>query len=213
MTIAVPDLPVTGTPIETAWGTDVRNSIAEIDPSGATEGDVLRVNAALDGYDFEALAIQKEGEQATEATTTSTSAVDLITVSSLSIAVGRTVLITGKVRKTSGAASQGCFGLKVNSTVVGEADSSGQPAVARTSSTDQAESGSFSIIIPPRTADYLYAAHAEHAGGPGWSSTVAQPTKTAALPNAEITSVTIRALCNGSGITIAAKDVQVWTLG
>lgn len=52
MAIEVPDIPVTGTVIESAWGADVANSIAEIDPSGAQPGQVLKVNDAQDGYDF-----------------------------------------------------------------------------------------------------------------------------------------------------------------
>lgn len=52
MAIEVPDIPVTGTVIESAWGADVANSIAELDPSGAQPGQVLKVNSASDGYDF-----------------------------------------------------------------------------------------------------------------------------------------------------------------
>ena len=55
MAISIPDLPVTGNVIEAAWGIDVRDTIAALDPSGSTENYFLTVNAARTGYDLEQL--------------------------------------------------------------------------------------------------------------------------------------------------------------
>lgn len=41
MAYDVPDLPVTGTPIETTWGVSVRDSLLALDPTGVTAGRVL----------------------------------------------------------------------------------------------------------------------------------------------------------------------------
>ena len=68
-------------------------------------------------------AISREGGTTTEATTTSTSAMDLITISSLTIAAASPWTMTSLWRKTTGHASAASGGLKIvadSTVVVGE---------------------------------------------------------------------------------------------
>ena len=88
--------------------------------------------------------LTREGGNTTEATTTSTSAVDLVSITSLSVATGSPIDARGLARKSGGAASNGGIGLKINATVVSEANATaGHGGAVWTGSTnaDRAEAG------------------------------------------------------------------------
>jgi hypothetical protein len=153
------------------------------------------------------------GGNTTEATTTSTTAVDLLSVASLSIAAATPFQFVISCRKTTGAAAFADFGLKLNTTVVGEAVATNN-AVLDTAGGNLAEFGVSVILIGPRVAPYVR-------GGSGfWSGTstvsesanIAQPTQSANVPTANITDVVIRALVGSALITAGADELQVYTL-
>lgn len=147
----------------------------------------------------------RAGSDSTERNTTSTTAVDLCTISGLSIPVGTPIEVHIPYRKTSGAAAFARIGLKINSTEVG--NHSTAPAV--TSSNNQAEAGIAIIKIGPRVTNYsqamlLFASN---------NNTYGQKTlsDTAALPIATITDIIIKGSVSSASITFYVKDVTVYT--
>lgn len=158
-------------------------------------------------------------------TTTSTSAVDLLTLTPTnSIGINDWALVRAEVRKTATAAQAVSFGLKINSTTVLEAGASSGHTRPVSSATNQAEAGFIEFLIPPRsTANYGFGIRANWAfyttagnasnsmfdlisGGSG--STAAA----AAVPNAAITSVTIRAINNTSNNNAEVKNAVLYML-
>ena len=100
----------------------------------------------------DAEGLTRVGGNTTEATTTSTTAVDLLTATGLSIATNIPIFGLVSVRRTTGAASSNGFGVKLNTTVIGEAGSS--VSLVRTTATDQAEAHSANFWLGPRIANY-----------------------------------------------------------
>jgi hypothetical protein len=162
----------------------------------------------------------------TAETTTSTSAVDLVTIdtdttgNTLSIPVDRWSRVWFEYRKTATAAQKACFGLKINSTTVLEAsDATGVP---RTSSSNRAEAGWAYFTIPPRsTSNYGFGISADYncfttagAFAASYSNDLAggatsKPSMTAAIPNAEITSIALRAINTSSSVDAEIRNVTV----
>lgn len=159
------------------------------------------------------------GSASAATSTTSTSAVDLVTISSLAIPVTAGIRITFNYRKQALAANEACFGLKLNSTVVAEA-AAVVTAVARTSATNQAESGYCVIEIGPRSsANYLspgFATYATHSGSGGAQGTASAGANyafgTAPAPNALITSIAIRAKNDTASNAAEVYDVRVYRI-
>lgn len=145
------------------------------------------------------------GSDTTERSTTSTSVVDLCTISGLSIPVDAPIEIHVPYRKTSGAAAFARLGLKINATTVG--NDSTAPAI--TSSSNQAEAGIAIIKISPRITNYSQAALTFTTN----ANTYGQKTlsDTAAVPIATITSIIIQASVSSASITFSVKDVRVYT--
>ncbi len=214
MAYEVPDIPVTGTAIEVAWGLAVRNSLAQLNPSGAVAGQVPIVNAGQDGYDFDdvpAPGLSPVGSNTTEQTTTSTSAVDLVTISGLSIPATSPVMIVGNWRKTAGAAAAVGFGLKVNSTVVGEASVS-SPIVANSTAANEAQTGGFVVFLMPRRTNYQGGAFGFYNQRRGATSSGNTPANDADIPIATITSIALRAISGSASVTAAITDVRVYEM-
>lgn len=149
--------------------------------------------------------------------TTSTSAVDLLTLT-CSIPLTSFIRIVFNWRKQALAANAVAFGLKVNATVVREAATGGIPS----SATNQAEDGMAVIDIAPRSAaTYLNGMTWYGAGyisATGASNTQAIPNSfgvyvlTAPIPNAAITSIAIRAIntTNSNAAEIFAVSVLTY---
>lgn len=161
-------------------------------------------------------AIELVGALNVDQTTTSTSAVDLATITlSRSVAANEPLLITGQYRKSAGAANEASLGLKLNSTIVVTA-SAATTALARTSATDQAEDGSFEVFIGPRIANYLNALYGTYhtkvsASGAAAQAITLGPTGLAAnLITDAITSVTIRGIVGNASVTLGVNDVYVY---
>lgn len=149
------------------------------------------------------------GFNTVEVTTASTSAVDLLTISSLSIPVTNGVIIEGVARKSAGG-SWAALGLKVNSTVTVEA-ANGSGSVWLANTVNQAQDGAFRVEITPRSANYL------HGGFSSWLNSVATTfnamgsiTSTAAMPNATITSLTLRGISGFATTTLGVQEVAIY---
>lgn len=159
------------------------------------------------------------GIDSTDRTTTSTSATDLVTISSLSIPVAQPILIVGGYRKSSGAAAAVGIGLKVNATTVIEAATSA--AMGHSSATNQAEDGSFMWLIGPRSASYLagvngfFHTRVSSTGAVAQAVTLAPGSAAwvALIPNATVTSIIIRGISGSGSVTLGAKDVAVFAGG
>lgn len=178
-----------------------------------TTGGVITMT---DARDYAPVSLQGVyGSNTTEATLTSATGTDMVTVSGLSIPAGKPFRIKFQYRKTSGAATAALFGLKINSTVVADCQPNVQN-VAATSATNQAEDGVCIVEVFPGETNYQNSLHATYnthsstyAGAfsaQGWI--VGQ---TAAMPAATVTSITIRGV-SAAGFTCAVKNVYVEAL-
>lgn len=159
-------------------------------------------------YDF-LMIPQIVASNSAEVTTTSTGAVDLLTISNLNIPVTSGVKICGVARKTAGGAFFVAVGLKINSTVVQEA-SNGTNRVWVGSGTNQAEDGSFEINIAPRSANYLNSVTGSWMDNiSGIGAAWIPLTATNPIPNATITSITLRGISGNAAVTLGVKEVVV----
>ena len=161
-----------------------------------------------------AAAVVRVGGNTTDTATTSTSAVDLLSAASLSIATNVPVKILVAGRKTSGAASAAGLGLKVNATTTGEASTS-VAGVLMFDSVNAAEARYSRVMLGPRITDYntqgsaagLAAGLADTAVGIGTA-----PVGTAAQPIATVTDIVIRGITT-TLVTVAADELHVFTMG
>lgn len=157
--------------------------------------------------------------------TTSTAAVDLLTLTPTnSIGINDWALVRAEVRKTATNAQRVGFGLKINATTVYEAGALSGHTKPVSSATLQAEAGFMEWLIPPRsTANYGFGVmtnwafyttagnvaesmYSLLAGATGGSAAAA------AVPNAAITSVTIRAINNTSNNNAEVKNAVLYML-
>ena len=161
-------------------------------------------------------AVVREGGNTTEATTTSGTAADLLTASSLTLQAAEHAFIIYNGRKTSGAGADGGCGLKLNSTIVGEATESENGRGWVSDGTNEAQSGSCFICLGSRVTNYVSGYVGLFSRGQGTQiAQSAMPldglTATAAFPNAEITDVIIRINGGASGPTWGADELQVYS--
>src|SRR5260221_9873288 len=157
-------------------------------------------------------SISRVGSNTAEQTTVSTSAVDLLTISSLSIPITNGIIIEGVVRTTAGAAVVSSLGLKLNATVCAEASTTIDQGLWSSSGANSAQTGGFRLEIMPRSANYLnnYIGQAYRIASVArtlLATTTPLATITAAFPNATITSITIRGISGNAGVILAVKEV------
>jgi hypothetical protein len=166
-------------------------------------------------HGFPTLAVTREGGQTTEAITTSTTAVDLLSASGLSIAAAEPYLLIGVARKTSGAAAGAGLGQTVNTTVVSEASPTAQTLCAF-STTNRIETGNFFVSMPGRVASYprigtgLAGRYIETGGISSAASTPGGVTND--VPTAQITDIVIRGISGDAAITLGADELQIYSL-
>jgi hypothetical protein len=149
------------------------------------------------------------GSSSTPTSTTSTTAVDLVTISGLSILVTQEFRVEAEFRKQALAANAVAFGIKFNSTVFLEAADS-STSWTRSSAINQAEQGSALLGVPARaTADYLQTYYVvscgwriSSSGAQAAAGAIGSQTPAAAIPNVTITSAAIRAI-NGTASNAA----------
>ena len=145
-------------------------------------------------------ALTLENSQTTEATTTSASETDLLTVSSLSIAATKPFMIWAIVRAASNGVT---FGLKLNTTQV-------VPATAVIPTDGSAVLWAY---VGPRVTNQLRALTglAGYGADSGTGALVYFRSTTADHPTATITQVTITADSNGS-VTAGADELRVYEM-
>jgi len=142
-----------------------------------------------------------EGSQTTEATTNSETPTDLLTIASISIGVSEPFVFFGAARKTTGAGGDFTVGLKVNSTVVGEAINNDYQENTKTSIWSSANpssvnNGAFIVNAGPQATNYLRNMVGSFTAYRTANGTEIQnfnrPCQTAAMPAATITSLILR---------------------
>ena len=143
-----------------------------------------------------------------------TGAQDLIVVSGLSIPTNRWILIQFIARKTSGAADNVSFGIKLNATLVAATSTTAQTNIAAWSSraVDEAEPAGVTCLYGPRNnSNILKNGIGSHAAY-GSTGDIGQNfcNWNANQPQATITSITIVAKTDNTLITVAASNVEVY---
>jgi hypothetical protein len=128
------------------------------DPAALAKGtETYVLTAGADDISWAAAsgggAVTRVGGETTEATTTSTSATDLVSVTSLTIPALAPVLLITSGRKTTGSGPRFSLGLKENATVIAEA-TIGQATLWLTSNIDEVAEGGSYCFIGPRLTNY-----------------------------------------------------------
>ncbi len=160
-------------------------------------------------------AVTRVGGNTTEATTTSTSAVDVFTITVTAITAATPFHITGSARKTAGAAVQAGIGLVLNATTIYEAVVGS--GLWRGDSGNAADEGCFLAMIPPRVVNYprgfmgIRGGAYTAAGYPGVQPGLFVFTVENDLPTANITSVVIRGISGNAAVTLGVDEGQVYT--
>ena len=149
-------------------------------------------------------ATKLEGSNTTEATTTSTSEVDLLTVSSLSIAVAAQVLMRVALRKTTGATSDPMFRVKLNTTSVSSTNRSWAE------SANEADETLLSCYFVYGVASYLRAGYWNARGYN--NPNLRHDGFNADMPTATLTDVIARVRVENTAVTYGADEMHVWTL-
>ena len=155
------------------------------------------------------------GSQTTEATTTSTSATDLLSVTSISITALQPCFTIAIGRKTTGATEEALLGLKINTTVVGEAATSTN-RVLRLANNNQVKAGLGGVFFGPRLTNYQKIASgfmtSYLATGQQDIGGVLSTVDTNAVPIATITSWIYRGLTNSGSQTLGADEAYVYKM-
>ena len=171
---------------------------------------VVRTNAGATALEHATLGVStliREGGNTTEATTTSTSEVDLLTASSLTIAATEPTLAICNGRYAPGT-GRGVFGLKLNATIV-RAVSNNASALWITAS---GTSGAVVIMLGARVASYLRAGCRVYQTGAGTLFSINDIfLENADMPTAEVTSFIMTAVNITDGTT-GADELQVYSL-
>ena len=187
-------------------------------PVAATIAAGNRVAISTGDGSITATATTFKGSQTTEATSTSAPAVDLLSATGLSITAAEPFRVMVACRKTAGAGGDATMGLKLNSTVVGEAVNNEYADTTQTSvwssgNANGVNSGLAYVGIPPRVANYLRAATGFFTSIDVTNSTRLSneliPAKTADMPTATITSVIIRGDNADGANTMGADELHV----
>lgn len=180
--------------------------------AGANTGSLF-ARTEDSGITESVLATTIQASDTTERTTTSTSTVDLSTLT-VNIPAGDGFIVAGMVRKTAGAAASVSIGIKVNGTQI-----ISNFAVAA-AGTNQAEFGSFawgteSSFGVSRDTNYTNGPLVVARVGPSGAAVtgyVSSTTFAANLPTAAITSITITGLTGNAAVTLAVKNITVYRI-
>lgn len=198
-------LPVSASPAQTAEGSVVWDS----DDDVLTVGDGASRKTFYPGDS----GFEPVGSNTTEQTTTSTTTVDIVTVTlTRSIAATEGLLIICNASKDALAAQTVQLGLKLNTTVIYDPAVSG---LCISSGTNQAEDGMFMLWIMPRSTGYLNGVFGDYrwsvsaTGAAAVVKTEAQ-FASANLPTAALTQIVITGRNSTSNNNLAVKNVSVF---
>lgn len=182
--------------------------------AAAGGGAVVREGGSLEGEGGGAGSC----DAGTEASTTSTSAVDLLGASSLTIAGAQPAKVVVDGRKSSGAAAAAGYGLKLTTTTVQEAVSSVSNGIGGFTSGNEAQEISIVGELRPRVANYtigkyvgVIGAYVTSSGGALGTGFAPGGSPTAAYPTAEITAVLIRGITANGCQTLFADELNVYS--
>ena len=163
-------------------------------------------------------AVTREGGNTTEATTTSTTAVDLLSAAGLTIAATEPFFVIYGARKTSGAAAGAGTGLKLNTTVVQDVNTS-NPSGWLASAANEAQDGVCHFFVSSRVTNYVngnnQGLYSNYDTTPNANSTGVSPAsddKDAALPTAQITDAVIRGATASASQTLGADEFHAYSL-
>lgn len=179
----------------------------------------LRMNAGATAPEWATVSsssgMTRVGGSSGESTTTSTSQADMVAISGLSIPAGTRVRVTGKFKKTAGAAALFNIGLKINATDIIPATAA-TSGFAWTSATDRAENGTFWTEFEVGESLYGDAFLRQFWNYVNSNGSISTEGNTSAslsdpLPSATITAITITGIVGSASITGAVKNVQVYT--
>ena len=184
-----------------------------------TAAQVLTSNGAGAAPTFQAAssgAITREGGNTTEATTTSTSAVDLISATGLTIAAVEAFQFILGARKTTGAAAAVALGLKINATLTADALTGGNKALYASGAGNLADEGTIEASFAGRVTNYLRSGtgtfRVTSSTGVPQGNDPFFPSMTASIPNAEITDVVIRGVSGSASVTLGVDELQVYSM-
>jgi len=209
-----------------------RGSILYGNPSGVTtvlgQGTTDQVLTS-DGNDISwecaggGGARTREGGDTTEATTSSTSAMDIIAVGSLNIEATEPIVTQYVARKEAGALFGASTGLALNNTTIAEPTALYSCGCRATgwagTKTDRAENGGASIYLGPRLTNYTGFAISEgttkksvHGADNNIATgSASRMTVTANMPTATITDVDIRGITGHACITLGVDEMHVYS--
>ena len=161
-------------------------------------------------------AVSLNGSQTSEATSTATSAADMLTSSTLDIAAAEEFQYIVGGRKTSGAVDNAALGIKINSTVTGEALAATPSRTWGCSTANVAQSGGGQGWFGSRVSNYQGTAGGNAnafgaSGGNRASGSLSGLCESAVVPIATVTIVSIRAITDDSNNTVSADELHVYS--
>ena len=164
-------------------------------------------------------AVTREGGQTTEGTSTSTSQADILASSSLTVQATEPFYFIFNARKTAGAVTAVALQLKVNSTSLNTVGGPGGTTdLWGTSSTNQAENGVVAIFTGSRVTNYQAPMTAVRGVYPSVAgigtidfTNVTEMIRSAVIPIAEITALTVIGLTDSASITIGVDEAHVYS--
>jgi len=183
-------------------------------PKGTNTGNFLKDDGTWAAPSSSG-AVTREGGNTTEATTTSTSQVDLLTAATLTIAATEAFILVGVARKTTGAAAKVALGFKINTTVLRAAETGGNINLYGTGAGDLLESGGFFIVHPSRVTNYLrttFGSTRSYGNNNSQSGGASATGEDADAPTVEITDVILRGISDNASVTLGADELHVYSL-
>jgi len=151
-------------------------------------------------------AVAREGGVVTEATTTATSLADLLAIGSLTIDTGEPIAMFTAHRKTTGSANKNQFAFEMNTTI---------QQFEGSSTTNQAENGTARGDVVGRDSNYLNSMEitvgSKVVSGSGALASAHVNNLSNANPNAQVTTLTVQGMREGSAITVGADEFQAYT--
>ena len=160
-------------------------------------------------------AVTREGGNTTEATTTSATAVDLLSVASLNIVAGAPVHLVFNARKSSGAAAAPAVGLKVNATTTCD-PTLGAAAVWGSGAGNETQDGFSHLWIGSRISNYDNAyggtrgTRTSSTGSHVTAAVQQEASKTAKSPTATVTDLDLRGISDGT-ITLGIDEYHIYS--